>query len=685
MNVAFHRLPTILLLGALVPIFCFLYGSNRTYRVRLWVIAWIVVLIRVIVQVFGPNMGMSWPLINALDLGGLQLSGVVLLVSMTRIFEDPKQRWPFFLVVSIPSVAYAVLYALNYPHLWLFVLAGFVFGAGSVAWILTYHRRNLQKYMIAVCGLVLLVVLWGSVRAALGRPDIGFYSIETLTYALTGFLYWYSYNRFSPGVLLTSAGLLAWAAVFPAFYLVQPIFPQALEDLIGIGNVPKFWVAIGMIVTLLEDKTRSAQLAEAQERATREQIQRFSYLRSRLLSGADVASFCDEIAQAVAQSSNFNRISVLITDDQSNLYAAGTAGMDDKTRDSVHEEVQQLTVAKVDQLCKSGLEVGPRSFRLAHEQLREICSLPSTDHPGTRYWHKGDKILVPLRSPRGTLVGCIAMDIPRNVSRITAEDMAAVEMLGADLAISIENSHLQRQLVVSEKLAGLGKLISGAGHELNNPLTAVLGYAEMLSGGTHDEGTRRGAEVIRREALRMKQIIENLLRFARQTKFERRAVALRAILDDVLRLRAYEIKRIGVAVSMEIAQNLPGVMVDEGLLKQVFLNILNNSLDVLQGVSGRRVTVEAIQVGDRIQLRFNDNGPGFTNLDRVFDPFFTTKGPGKGPGLGLSVSYGIIKQHGGEISARNLHPCGACIMIELPVAGASNGLFEAVGQGTGDR
>ena len=92
---------------------------------------------------------------------------------------------------------------------------------------------------------------------------------------------------------------------------------------------------------------------------------------------------------------------------------------------------------------------------------------------------------------------------------------------------------------------------------------------------------------------------------------------------------------------------------------------------------GQVLTVEALQVDDRIQLRFNDNGPGFTNLDRVFDPFFTTKSPGKGPGLGLSVSYGIIKQHGGDISARNLHPSGACIMIELPVAGAPNVLFEA--------
>jgi two-component system, NtrC family, sensor kinase len=683
MNLAFHRLPTILLLGALVPIFYFLYRSNRTYRVRLWVIAWIVVLIRVIVQVFGPKMGMSWPLINALDLGGLQLSGVVLLVSMTRIFEDPKQRWPFFLMLALPSVTYAELYALDYGHLWLFALAGVVFGTGSVAWIWIYHRRNLQKYMVVVGGLVLLVSLWGAVRAFHGRPDIGFYSIETLTYGLTGFLYWYSYNRISPGVLLTSVGLLAWAAVFPAFYLLQPLSSQALDDLIGLGNIPKFWVAIGMIVTLLEDKTRTAQLAEAQERATREQIQRFSHVRSRLLSGADVASFCDEIAQVVAQSSNFSRISVLITDDQSNLYVAGAAGMDEQTRATVHQEVQQLTVTNVDQLCKSGLEVGPHSFRLAHEQTKELCSLPSAEYPDSRYWQKGDKILVPLRSPRGTLVGCIAMDEPRDVSRITAQDMAAVEMLSADLAISIENSHLQRQLVVSEKLAGLGKLVSGAGHELNNPLTAVLGYAEMLSGATHDEGTRRGAEVIRREALRMKQIIENLLRFARQTKFERRSVSLRTILDEVFKLRAYEIKRGGVQVTVEIAQSLPGVMVDEGLLKQVFLNILNNSLDALQGVACGRVTVEAAQRGERVQLRFNDNGAGFTNLDRVFDPFFTTKDPGKGPGLGLSVSYGIIKQHGGEITAHNLHPSGACIMIELPVAGVSNVLFEATGVAKG--
>lgn len=118
----FHRLPTILILGALVPIFWFLYGKNRSYRVRLWVIAWTLVLMRVVVQVFGASLGLSDALINGLDLAGLQLSGLVLLVSMTQIFQDPRQRWPFFLVLALPSVAYAELYAFKVSQHWPYLL-----------------------------------------------------------------------------------------------------------------------------------------------------------------------------------------------------------------------------------------------------------------------------------------------------------------------------------------------------------------------------------------------------------------------------------------------------------------------------------------------------------------------------------------------------------------------------------
>jgi len=674
----FHRLPTILLLGALVPIFWFLYRSDRSYRVRLWLIAWTVVLIRVIVQVFGKQMGLSESAVNAVDLGGLQLTGVVLLVSMTRIAQDSRQRWPFFLMLAVPSFVYAELFSFGYSRPWVFALDGTVLSVGGILYVVVYHRRRLERYMLAICALVLLITLWGFARTLHGHPDLGFYTIEATTYALAGFLYWYSYRRFSPGVVLTAIGFFLWAAVFPTFYLLKPQHPQGIEALISLSNMPKFWVAIGMIVTLLEDKSRSARLAEAQERATREQIQRFFSVTSRLLGGAEVASVCDEIAQVITQASTFQRSVVLLADEQRNLYVAGASGIDDPTMAKLRDEIQQLTIAKVEDLTASGSKIGPHSFHLNQKQLRGVCWLPvKTQYPSPQSWNSGDKVLVPLRSPSGHLMGCLSLDEPRDVNRVNADELAAIEMLSADLAISIENSHLQRQLLVSEKLAGLGKLVAGAGHELNNPLTAVLGYAEMLSSSSaDDEGTRRGAEVIRREALRMKQIIESLLRFARQTKFERRTVLLGDVIDEVFKLRAYEIRRSGVQVVTEIAPDLPGVVVDEGLLKQVFLNIVSNSLDALRDVAGGCIRVEAAQHEQSVHIRFNDNGAGFSNPDRVFDPFFTTKDPGKGPGLGLSVSYGIIKQHGGEISAYNLQPSGACILIKLPLAGAQDSILE---------
>src|SRR5207302_11331853 len=128
MMFAFHRRPTILLLGALVPIFWFLRRSDRSPQVRFWVIAWSLVLLRTIVQVFGSAIGLSDTQNNAIDLGGLQLSGVVLAVSMTRIFHDPRQRWPFFLMAAVPSVTYVELFAFGYQRLWVFALLTIVLG-----------------------------------------------------------------------------------------------------------------------------------------------------------------------------------------------------------------------------------------------------------------------------------------------------------------------------------------------------------------------------------------------------------------------------------------------------------------------------------------------------------------------------------------------------------------------------
>ncbi|MFI5105973.1 MAG: sensor histidine kinase, partial [Terriglobales bacterium] len=142
---------------------------------------------------------------------------------------------------------------------------------------------------------------------------------------------------------------------------------------------------------------------------------------------------------------------------------------------------------------------------------------------------------------------------------------------------------------------------------------------------------------------------------------------LETLLQDVLALREYHLRNHDIEVQVQIEPDLPPVALDEDQFKQILLNLLNNSIDAMEGNSSKRIRIEAGRSGGRVTLRFDDNGPGFRDVNRVFDPFYTTKPVGKGTGLGLSICYGIVKEHGGEIHAENLEPQGARVALELPV------------------
>jgi len=276
-------------------------------------------------------------------------------------------------------------------------------------------------------------------------------------------------------------------------------------------------------------------------------------------------------------------------------------------------------------------------------------------------------VLVPLLSTRGAHVGCIALTDPRDVTRITGEEMSKIELLAGDLAVTIDNAALHRQLARSEKLAAIGQLVAGVAHELNNPLTSIVGYSELLNDELPPGPARQKLDKMLHEAKRMKRIIENLLRFARQNSLAKKSANLEALLQDVLALREYHLRNHGVEVEVHIEPGLPHVALDEDQFKQILLNLLNNSIDALEGSQYKSIRVEATRRGDRVVLCFDDSGPGFTDMNRVFDPFYTTKPVGKGTGLGLSICYGIVKEHGGEIFATNLEPHGARITLELPL------------------
>ena len=249
------------------------------------------------------------------------------------------------------------------------------------------------------------------------------------------------------------------------------------------------------------------------------------------------------------------------------------------------------------------------------------------------------------------------------------DEQAQVTSIVVVMSDVTDAASLQAKLMHAEKMAAVGQLVSGVAHEVNNPLTAILGFADLLMENQElPESARKDLRVILQEAQRTKQIVQNLLSFARQMPPQRKPVQLNAILKRTIQLRAYDFHSRGVAVTEQYDDALPFVIGDSQQLQQVFLNILNNAYDaVRESVPGPRIEISTRRNNDFVEVAFCDNGHGITYPERIFDPFFTTKEVGEGTGLGLSICYGIVKEHGGEIvCANNVDRAGATFTVRFP-------------------
>jgi signal transduction histidine kinase len=233
---------------------------------------------------------------------------------------------------------------------------------------------------------------------------------------------------------------------------------------------------------------------------------------------------------------------------------------------------------------------------------------------------------------------------------------------------SIENlQRLQTQLVQSEKLISLGQLAAGAAHEINNPLTAILGYSDLLADDPAlPDRARTTAGKIREQARRTRNLVQNLLSFARQVPPERTLLDINSVISNAVQLRALDLRTGGPHIETDLESVLPGVRGDNNQLMQVFFNIVNNGLDAMGEGSGGVLTIKTLRDRGSVVILFSDTGPGIKEPHRVFDPFYTTKPVGKGTGLGLSICYGIVQEHGGKILCYNGQRGGAVFRVELP-------------------
>ncbi len=656
-----NRLPTLLVMVVLLAIFATLERQRRAPWVTLWLRGWGLIFGHNLLQAFGAA-GAQTGWLLALD-RSLWWSGVaVFAISMSRLREMPQQRRTILSTLNLVGIVYCVALSFGVASVWLYLPAPLFFFFGCIV-IGLRMARPVTAYDLSIAAALFGLGIFDLVQLFSGNYLGALHIMLATLLGCAGLFFMRRQHRFSPGTLTTVAGFWMWAGAFPLTSMQSALLGPLVATQVW-WDVPRYLVAVGMIVTLLEDESGMAQAATRRERSLKSQMQSFAALTSKLLGGNDAIAICPEIARTIVAETHFAHAVILTADDSGRLSVAAAAEASGQAS-RLAGRVPQLSADEINELCAGAEAVG-------HSSYRASCGLP--EHAGN------DELVVPLRTAQGGTLGCIWLGASREGSPLQAEDLAPLEMLALHLGAALDHARLQRQLLVNEKLASLGQLVSGLTHELNNPLTAVLGYTELLLDRPADEPTRRDLNVIQREAGRMKRILQNLVRFAQPARGEQVQVSVQQLLSEVMSLREYEGRTRNVQITTDIPADLPRVPFDPELLRQVFFNLLNNSLDAVEKSLEKKVTIDARVSGERLVMQFCDSGPGFADLTRVFDPFYTTRDIGRGTGLGLSVCFGILKQHGGDIWAKNLEPRGGCVVLELPLT--SRGV-SMVGHATG--
>jgi signal transduction histidine kinase len=247
------------------------------------------------------------------------------------------------------------------------------------------------------------------------------------------------------------------------------------------------------------------------------------------------------------------------------------------------------------------------------------------------------------------------------------QDQALMALLRESRQGYESQKHLQNELVQKEKLASLGNLVAGAAHDINHPLTAVMSYSEQLWAQERLTGEQNAlVRKIVNQARRTRDLVADLLSFAQQSSAEKIPVDVSILLQRAIQMLESRRPSGKIRVSVSIDADFPRVQGNANQLFQAFVEIIENAMDALEEAGGGSLRITAQCQGNRAVLQFSDSGPGIREPQRVFDPFYTTKPVGKGTGLGLSAVYGVIQDHGGQISCQNKREGGALFVVRLP-------------------
>lgn len=674
MNLELHQIPTVALLLALLAVFGGLWlqwkshpdreeqlGEAPSARQRhlMWLAGWTLVTLRLAIA------GSGWEgaaAVQAIALNCIVLAPLMFVGSMAAQHFVRRPPILFVFAFGAPLVLFSALTALD-PRPG--ETARMVLAACAVTAIYIGAAWGMRRNLLPAWISLTLVAVFGSPCLWLvlrGKYTIALHLVSSGILLMAACLFASAFRRVTVGTVFAVGGLTVWALARLRDFPIRPYLPSNFSHSVDLAEV---LTAVGMIVLTLEDEIAANRAAHRRDQRAMLEMERYTGLYPSALPYDPSTQEYDDTCRIIAETSRFGQAAIFLRNAGGTFRLSGQFGLSASEAAALDAIARRTTDGKVQELSGPG-----RASREIAQVVRvDLTPSMAADDPALPEDLRRPR-LIGIRVRDGGWQGALLLAGVRHPRELLRpQDVMPLELLVARIGAARENSALLRRLMQSERLAGLGQLASGVAHELNNPLTAVTGFAELLT-ETDGDLVRERAGVILSEARRMKKIIESLVRFRRISPAARAPFSVELLLRDVEKLTRHDLESARVQFRIEVAPGVPRAVGDGEQIRQVFLQLIRNSMSSLEGLADgepRLLRVDLARSSDGVRIAFSDSGPGFPDPARAFDPFFTTRHPGEGMGLGLSVCYSIIHEQGGEISAENLPPHGAQIVIDLPV------------------
>jgi signal transduction histidine kinase len=680
----YYHVPALALSALLLPAYGYLYRRFRDTRTLLWFLGFVFALVSMTLRYI------EWPWsatgnanlwITAAALICIQISSALFLASLSPSHFH-LWRWNVLFVVPyiVPLViATFTLYGLFHgtspsdTRLWIFPILGTISLVIALFWGATQDR--MPGWMgISFWTLMGSLTLWACLTAGVAWA-LTF--AESANLLMTGLLVGFVFRRFSPGVVLSVTGFTAWS--FSTLQILPSISlnPELNLNLIHIIVMGKVVAAAGMILLTLEDELDLNEASGERERRARRELEAYTTLMLARRRVEDFDHQGTEICEVVVTHSRFSQAALLL--ESSGRYRlAGSAGLDEATTAALGQLAVRIPPAGF---------LAPGSAPSAVERSQTL-SLDLTPwlSPGDdlKRLHFTEVLAVPMMG-RAVTEGALLLSGMRpsrgnsrvlHPDKLRADDLLPIQMLTARMQATRSQTMMFEKLIDSEKFAGLGQLAANVTHQLNNPLTVILGYASLLDEtAALDTLERKGVESILTEARRMRSTLASLTRIARTKSDQLAAVSVVEMLADMEQLHRSDFLERSIEFRLSVAPSLPRVLCSAQQLRQAVLHCLQYSIFAVESQGPpfapgepKTIRLEATSEGRVVQIRVAHSGPGFLNPERAFDPFTPVQVSGETAGLGLSLCATILRDQDGRASAVNLEPRGAAIILELRAA-----------------